>query len=97
MSIIKKYFKKDIYIYIYIYIYLYIYNQKEDQKLLMIWDWNNSIIVEYQKILNLLDNTLNQPSKVMTKNWVETNANSRGIYNTDSQINFKTVRSVEVV
>ena len=53
--------------------------------------------MEYQKILNLLDNTLNQPSKVMTKNWVETNANSRGIYNTDSQINFKTVRSVEVV
>ena len=27
--------------------------------------------MEYQKIINLLDNTQNQPSKFRTKNWVE--------------------------
>ena len=29
--------------------------------------------MEYQKIINLLDNTPNQPSRFRTKNWVETN------------------------
>ena len=29
--------------------------------------------MEYQKIMNLLDNTLNQPIKLRTKNWVEIN------------------------
>ena len=33
----------------------------------------------YQKIANLLDNTLNQPSKFRKKNWVEINDESRGI------------------
>ena len=32
---------------------------------------NNSIIMEYQKIANLLDNTADQPPKCKTKNWVE--------------------------
>ena len=32
---------------------------------------NNSIIMKYQKIANLLDNTADQPSKCKTKNWVE--------------------------
>ena len=27
--------------------------------------------MEYQKIANLIDNTSNQPSKFITKNWVE--------------------------
>ena len=27
--------------------------------------------MEYQKIINLLDNTSNQPTKFRTKNWVE--------------------------
>ena len=27
--------------------------------------------MEYQKIINLLDNTSNQPSKYRTKNWIE--------------------------
>ena len=27
--------------------------------------------MEYQKMINLLDNTLNQPSKFRTKNWIE--------------------------
>ena len=28
--------------------------------------------MEYQKIINLLDNTANQPSKFRTRNWTET-------------------------
>ena len=31
----------------------------------------NSIIMEYQKIINLLENTPIQSSKFRTKNWVE--------------------------
>ena len=31
----------------------------------------NSTIMEYQKIIQLLDNTPNQPIKFRTKNWVE--------------------------
>ena len=46
--------------------------------------------MEYQKIINLLDNTPNQPSKFRTKNWVEINDDARGTYNTNSQIKFKT-------
>ena len=42
--------------------------------------------MEYQKIINLLDNTPNQP----TKFWVEINDDSRGTRNTNSQIKFKT-------
>ena len=45
--------------------------------------------MEYQKIINLLNNTPNQPSKFRTKNWVEVNDGSGGMYNTDSQIKFK--------
>ena len=29
--------------------------------------------MEYQKIINLLENTSNQPSKFRTKSWVEVN------------------------
>ena len=46
--------------------------------------------MEYQKVINLLDNTSNQPSKFRRKNWVETNDESRGTYNANSQIKFKT-------
>ena len=46
--------------------------------------------MEYQKITNLLDNALNQPSKFRTKHWVEINDGGRGIYNVNSQIKFKT-------
>ena len=48
------------------------------------------LIMEYQKIINLLDNTPNQPNKFRTKNWVEINYESCGTYNTNSQIKFKT-------
>ena len=50
----------------------------------------NSIIKEYQKIINLLENTPNQRTKFRTKNWVEINDDARGMYNTNSQIKFKT-------
>ena len=47
--------------------------------------------MEYQKILNSIDdNTLNQPSKFRTRNWIEINDESRGAYNVNSQIKFKT-------
>ena len=46
--------------------------------------------MEYQKTANLLGNASNQPSKFKTKNWVEVNDESRGTYNVNSQINFKT-------
>ena len=46
--------------------------------------------MEYQKKINLLDNTPNQPSKFETKNWVEINDESRRTYNKDQQIRFKT-------
>ena len=47
--------------------------------------------MKYQKIANLIDdNTLNQPSKFKTRNWIEINDESRGAYNVNSQIKFKT-------
>ena len=46
--------------------------------------------MEYQKIANLIDDTSNQPSKFRTKNWVEISDESRGAYNVNSQIKFKT-------
>ena len=33
-----------------------------------------------QKIVNLLDDTTNQPSKFRTRNWVEINNGSKGSY-----------------
>ena len=38
----------------------------------------------------MLHNTLNQPPKYKTKNLVEINDDSRDLYNTNSQIKFKT-------
>ena len=37
--------------------------------------------MEYKKIINLLDNIANQPSKFKTKNWIEIKDESRGTYN----------------
>ena len=37
--------------------------------------------MKYQNITNLLGNTPNQSTKIRTKNWVETNDESRGTYN----------------
>ena len=46
--------------------------------------------MKYQKIINLLDKTSNHLSKFRTKNCIEINDKSRGTYNTNSQIKFKT-------
>ena len=46
--------------------------------------------MKYQKIINLLDDATNQPSKFRTKNWVEINDESRETYNANSDIKFKT-------
>ena len=46
--------------------------------------------MEYQKIINLLDNTSNQSSKFITRNWVEINYELRGTYSVNSDIKFKT-------
>ena len=46
--------------------------------------------MEYQKIIILLDDTTNQPSKFKTKNWVEINDESRETYNAWIQIKLKT-------
>ena len=45
--------------------------------------------MEYQKIASL-HQALNQLSKFRTKNWVEINDESKGTYNVNSQIKFKT-------
>ena len=46
--------------------------------------------MEYQKIANLLDNTLDQLYKFTTKNWVEINDKSKKSYGTGSDTKFKT-------
>ena len=45
--------------------------------------------MEYQKIVSLLENTSNLPSKFRTKHWVEINDDLYGTYNSNSQIKFK--------
>ena len=63
---------------------------EKNKTLLIIYDYSNSIIMEYQKIINLLENTPDQPKKFRTKIWVEVNSESRGTCNVNSQIKFKT-------
>ena len=47
--------------------------------------------MEYQKIANLIDDDAsNQPSKFRTRSWIEINDESRGAYDVNSQIKFKT-------
>ena len=63
---------------------------EERQEIFNKLSWHN-IIMEYQKIANLLDDyKSNQPSEFRTKTWVEINDESRGTYNVNSQIKFKT-------
>ena len=49
--------------------------------------------MKYQKIINILDNTPNQPSKFRTKNWVEINNKSLGIFGTNSRIKTMLLKS----
>ena len=51
---------------------------------------NYNIKMAYQKIINLLENAPNQPSKFRTKNWIEVNDDIRGAYSPNKQIWFKT-------
>ena len=46
--------------------------------------------MKHQKLANLLDDASSQPSKCRTKNWVEINDESRGTYNANREIKFKT-------
>ena len=46
--------------------------------------------MKYQKVINLLDNASNHLSKFKTRNWIEINDQSRRVYNTNSDIRFKT-------
>ena len=48
-------------------------------------NWYNIIIVEYQKIINLSDNTPNERSKLSWDKWWFT-----GTYSANSDIKFKT-------
>ena len=53
-------------------------------------------MMEYQKITNLLDNTPNQPTKFRTETSIEINDDSRGKYDTNSQIKFETAMLSQV-
>ena len=46
--------------------------------------------MEYQILTNFLDNTSEQLPKFRTKSWIEINYQSRGVYNINSDIRFKT-------
>ena len=46
-------------------------------------------MMEYQKIVNLLNSSLNKPSKYRARNWVEINDDIRGAYSPNKQIRFK--------
>ena len=46
--------------------------------------------MNYRKLINLLDDTTNQPSKFRTRNWVEINDELRRKYNVSNQTEFKT-------
>ena len=50
---------------------------------MIIQNYYSNIIKEYQKIINLLDDTTNQTSKFGSRNWAEIKGESRGSYNDD--------------
>ena len=74
------------------------YSQKlldHAKHVLIIMHWKfkinyNSTMMEYQKIINLLDNTPNQPTKIRTKIMFQINDDSGRMYNTNSETEFKT-------
>ena len=63
--------------------YIYIYERKTKNYWYSEMNYN-SIIMEYQKIIKLLENPLNQLSKFRTKYWVEVNDEPRTTYNVNS-------------
>ena len=46
------------------------------------------MIIIYQKIINLLDTTKNEPSKFRTRNQFKINDESQRTYNDSNQVNF---------
>ena len=46
--------------------------------------------MEYQKIINLLDNIPDEVPRFITKKWIEVHDQSGGAYNTKKQIRFGT-------
>ena len=46
--------------------------------------------MEYQEMVNLLNNGSNKPSKFRTRNWVEINNDIMSAYSPNKQIRFKT-------
>ena len=48
-----------------------IYLKKKERKLLMAYDWYNSVIMENQKITTFSDYTPNHSCKFRPKKWVE--------------------------
>ena len=83
-------------------------DQKFNFGLVFFWTTRYNIIMEYQKIINLLDDAVNQSSKFRTRNWIEINDESQGYYNDEfndnnddnnNNINFKRsmIRSIKSV
>ena len=48
--------------------------------------------MEYQKIINLLDDETNQPFKFTRRNWFEISDEPRGVYNVNNQSNNNNIR-----
>ena len=71
-------FKKDTYL------------LKKGNKLFINYGYYYNIIMEYQKITNLLNDESNKLSKFRTRNCVEINDDIRGGYSPNRQIRFKT-------
>ena len=68
-----------------------IHSTKEDnnevpRKDIYLQEKDNNIIMKYERIINLLDNTSDKLPKFGTKDWVEISNDSRGTYNPSSQI-----------
>ena len=48
------------------------------------------MVMEYQKISNLLNDESNKPSKFRTRNWVEINDDIKGAHSPNKRIRYKT-------
>ena len=51
--------------------------------------------MEYQRIIDLLDNTPNQPTKFRTEDWVEINDESQGTY--DEVVHFYVIKAIHTL
>ena len=74
--------------------------QEERQQIIGELRFNN-IIMEYQKIENLLDhkivlNASNKPSKFRTRNWIGIKDEIRGAYSPNKQIRFYVITVIQI-